>query len=76
MVEVSGRTLPEWMRRRRCVERSAGRVARILRLRERMVVVVGMGMVRRTSGMLVVKRIVRRSGVGGGNGSSISKDSM
>ena len=61
-VLVSGRTLPEWMRRRRWVESSAGRLVRISRLREMVVVVVGGVMVRSRSGMLAVKRIVRRRG--------------
>jgi len=69
-VEVSGRTLPEWMRRSRCVERSGWRVLRILRLRDRGVVLVGLGMVRRRSGMFAVKRMVRRRGNGCGAGCS------
>lgn len=72
-VEVSGRTLPDWMRRSRCVERSAGRVSRISRLRERGVVMVGLGMVRRRSGMFAVKRMVRRrEGAEGGSCSSMA----
>jgi len=56
---VSARTLPAYMRRRRLDAWDDGRWERMRRLRERVVVVLGEGILRGRSGIEAVKRITR-----------------
>ena len=58
-VAVSGRTLPEYMRRRRLLEMLEGRCALICCFRETVVVVEGVGMARGRSETDAVNRMIK-----------------